>query len=94
MHEQGVVEIIPSYVSVVVLLQLGLPTHEIGHAIGFWHEHIRLDRDNYVSINTDNIYMWNRVNFDVLEAVKVDNMGVQYDLGSIMHYGPKVRGVY
>ncbi|KAK2176145.1 hypothetical protein NP493_680g01014 [Ridgeia piscesae] len=67
---------------------LGLPTHEIGHAIGFWHEHIRLDRDKYVTINTRNIYVWNRVNFDVLEAVKVDNMDIQYDLGSIMHYGP------
>ncbi|CAG7838462.1 unnamed protein product [Allacma fusca] len=61
----------------------GKPMHEVLHALGFYHEHCRGDRDQYVSINTNNIKKGHKHNFDIKPS---KTFQVSYDYHSIMHY--------
>ena len=68
----------------------GTIMHELGHLIGFWHEHSRPDRDDYVTIVQENIPEYAKVNFRKYDHGVVDSRGVKYDYASIMHYKRKV----
>ncbi|XP_060591158.1 zinc metalloproteinase nas-14-like [Ruditapes philippinarum] len=58
--------------------------HEIGHALGFYHEHNRWDRDDYIKIHYENIEPGKNQSFQKQENAVVDT---NYDYLSIMHYG-------
>ena len=63
--------------------------HEIGHALGFWHEQQRPDRDDVIRI------LWDNLNYYKSQFVKrpvMSDFTLQYDVDSVMHYGPKVSG--
>ena len=60
--------------------------HEIMHAAGVFHEHCRLDRDNYVTINWGNIAEESRHNFDKIDESWGYDIN-SYDYNSVMHYG-------
>ncbi|KAF2361952.1 Peptidase M12A [Trinorchestia longiramus] len=65
--------------------RLGIVVHEIGHAIGFYHEIRRPDRDQHVIINSGNILDEELFNFHKLQWI---DTSVKYDLSSVMHYTP------
>jgi len=69
--------------------RLGTVIHEIGHAIGLYHEQSRPDRDEYVTIKLENIQDKYKFAFNKYSHQKIDSRGTPYDYDSIMHYGSK-----
>jgi hypothetical protein len=62
----------------------GNTIHEIGHALGLWHEQSRNDRDEFVEVRMENVYRGYEHNF-AIQSDNGEDIG-DYDYGSIMHY--------
>uniref|UniRef100_A0A0N4U9R3 Zinc metalloproteinase n=1 Tax=Dracunculus medinensis TaxID=318479 RepID=A0A0N4U9R3_DRAME len=67
---------------------IGIISHEIGHALGIFHEQARPDQSDHIFINYRNIPLsrWN--NFQPMRKHQIDTHNLPYDTGSVMHYGP------
>jgi len=61
--------------------------HELMHAVGFYHEQSRYDRDNYITINWDNICCNAAGNFFAETSANTQLHNQPYDYKSVMHYG-------
>lgn len=62
--------------------------HEIGHAIGFYHEHSRPDRDEYISVVEENVFPGFLSAFNTIPDETANLLNLGYDYASIMHYSP------
>ncbi|XP_054902987.1 meprin A subunit beta-like [Poeciliopsis prolifica] len=60
--------------------------HEILHALGFYHEQSRYDRDNHVHIEYSNIIAGKEHNFRKVGNQDSTTHGSPYDYLSVMHY--------
>uniref|UniRef100_A0A673GQU2 Metalloendopeptidase n=1 Tax=Sinocyclocheilus rhinocerous TaxID=307959 RepID=A0A673GQU2_9TELE len=60
--------------------------HEFLHALGFWHEQSRYDRDDYLTINFENIITGQEHNFNKYSENQTTTQDTQYDYYSVMHY--------
>ncbi|XP_069584280.1 astacin-like metalloendopeptidase isoform X1 [Ranitomeya imitator] len=61
----------------------GVIQHEAMHNIGFFHEHTRMDRDNYIDILWQNMDKAYYGNFDTADG---NTFSIPYDYASVMHY--------
>lgn len=64
----------------------GLIAHELGHSMGLKHEQTHPARDQYVTIEWDNIQSDKKHNFEI-DSDQFGFAGIAYDYGSLMHYG-------
>ncbi|VVC96406.1 unnamed protein product [Leptidea sinapis] len=84
----------------------GTVLHELLHAIGFMHEQSRPERDDYVTIQYNNVKPGAEINFKISDKKNTNDFGIGYDYNSVMHYSefafsknskrtiePKVRGI-
>ncbi|XP_066914069.1 nematocyst expressed protein 6-like [Clytia hemisphaerica] len=67
--------------------------HEFLHALGYYHEHSRPDRSDYITLNMSNILPGMETQFTKVNLTHGDEAGpvtlqnISYDIMSIMHYG-------
>jgi len=60
--------------------------HEMMHAMGFYHEQNRFDRDQFIKINWNNIEDGMASQFDKASNDNIFQTSVPYDYMSVMHY--------
>ncbi|XP_030641222.1 meprin A subunit beta-like [Chanos chanos] len=66
---------------------IAIVEHEFLHALGFYHEQSRYDRDEYVTIVLENILAGSVSNFNKYTKYEITTQDTPYDYTSVMHYG-------
>lgn len=67
-------------------MQLNIVVHEVVHALGLFHEQMRPEHDDHITVLWDNIHPDMLANFDKVATSVVDDRGIQYDYTSVMQY--------
>jgi len=68
-----------------------IPMHELLHAVGFYHEQSRPDRNNYIRVLKKNVEQGMIYNFRIENESQY--LGAPYDTCSIMHYSETLFGI-
>lgn len=63
-----------------------MPVHELGHVLGFHHEHQRWDRDQHVTIHYEHIKPGRESDYNWIPKTNWIVVTAAYDYWSIMHY--------
>ncbi|XP_028405803.1 uncharacterized protein LOC114528384 [Dendronephthya gigantea] len=63
--------------------------HEMLHAVGFFHEQSRPDRQKHIKIHWQNIKKGFESEFKMYSHGQIDNLHINYNHNSVMHYGGK-----
>ncbi|XP_065060870.1 meprin A subunit beta-like [Rhopilema esculentum] len=71
----------------------GTVIHEIAHAMGFWHEQSRPDRDDFIRVVWSNIPERKKHNFRKHDNSEVDSLNTTYDYRSVMQYSKTAFGI-
>lgn len=61
--------------------------HELLHTLGFYHEHMSPIRDDYITVNWENIVPELKIFFNKVDKETFSDFGFGYDYDSVMHYG-------
>ncbi|OQR78934.1 zinc metalloproteinase nas-6-like [Tropilaelaps mercedesae] len=68
--------------------RFGIVVHELTHALGFHHEHMRFDRDSYIRVHLENVKPKFRDQFRTKKPGE-HRLLTSFDYDSIMLYGSK-----
>ena len=71
-------------------LRHGIVVHELGHAIGFWHEQNRPDRGSFIEILYKNVELGKSINFDLIDEGNVQTLD---QVGRVQHVFRVFKGV-
>ena len=63
-----------------------MSVHELGHVLGFFHEHARWDRDRFITVHYENIKPGRAPDYDWIPQTNWLVRTTSYDFKSIMHY--------
>jgi len=73
---------------------IGLIVHEMLHVLGFEHTQKRPDRDDHVTVHTNNIEDDSSARYQFRKCHNCKELNTPYDCSSIMHYKPWAFSIY
>uniref|UniRef100_A0AAF5D0R9 Metalloendopeptidase n=1 Tax=Strongyloides stercoralis TaxID=6248 RepID=A0AAF5D0R9_STRER len=72
---------------------VGIIIHETMHTLGIAHQHSRIDRDQFIKINWENINPQFYDMFAISDPKQFSTYGISYDYYSIMHYNFNIAAI-
>ncbi|GMS91841.1 hypothetical protein PENTCL1PPCAC_14016, partial [Pristionchus entomophagus] len=71
----------------------GVAMHEILHALGVIHQHLRVDRDKFIKVDWSNVNPQKYDQFATADQTLYTSYGIKYSYNSIMHYNAYTNAI-